>query len=357
VALKSAGFLYPTADNTSSQSQRVANRLALVLFDSLPSDRWLRRAAERNELRTENQIRAYAERFVGDQRVRAKTRDFLHSWLNLEHISDISKHAEKYPGFNEEIVDDLRKSLDRFLEHIVWSDESDYRQFFLSETRFTTLRLGEYYGKEWAAGGKEGLVPIQSDKAVGLLHHPYLLSGLAYHDSTSPIHRGVFLIRFMLGRVLRPPSEAFTPLSPDLHPDLTTRERVDLQTSPDSCQVCHKKINSLGFALENWDAVGKWRENEGKKAVDTSGSYIAKDGTEVKFLDSRDLAKYLAESEDAQRAFVSRAFQHFVKQPAAAYGADTLDELTRYFRENECNVKKLLVEIAVVATRPAWNES
>ena len=90
-----------------------------------------------------------------------------------------------------------------------------------------------------------------------MLTHPYLMSGLAYRDSTSPIHRGVFLMRHILGRTLRPPQEAFTPLSPDLHPDLTTRERIALQTSPDGCQTCHIKINGLGFTLENFDAVGR----------------------------------------------------------------------------------------------------
>ncbi len=99
-----------------------------------------------------------------------------------------------------------------------------------------------------------------------MITHPYLMSALAYHDSTSPIHRGVFLIRFVLGRTLRPPAEAFAPLSPDLHPDLTTRERVELQTSPESCQVvCHSKINGLGFTLENFDAVGRYRELEREK--------------------------------------------------------------------------------------------
>ena len=152
-----------------------------------------------------------------------------------------------------------------------------------------------------------------------MLSHPYLMSGLAYRDSTSPIHRGVLLMRYLLGRTLRPPNEAFTPLSPTLHPDLTTRERVSLQTSPESCQVCHTKINGLGFALEKFDAVGRYQEQELGRAIDSSGRYTNTVGETVEFAGPRELADFLADSDDAKRAFVVRAFQHFVKQPLAAY--------------------------------------
>jgi hypothetical protein len=153
----------------------------------------------------------------------------------------------------------------------------------------------------------------------------------------------------MLGRTLRPPQEAFTPLSPDLHPDMTTRERVELQTSPQSCQVCHYKINGLGFALENYDAVGRFREREGDKSIDPQGHYTTRDGTAVSFGGPVELAQFLASSDDAHRALVNRAFQHFVKQPIAAYGPEQLKTLTSRFRSDNYQLRKLLVEIAVIA--------
>jgi hypothetical protein len=177
------------------------------------------------------------------------------------------------------------------------------------------------------------------------------MSGLAYHNASSPIHRGVFLMRYMLGRTLRPPSDAFSPLSPDLHPELTTRERVNLQTSPESCQVCHRKINGLGFTLENYDAAGRYRAMERDKPIDASGEYVSRDDQLVNFANLEDLANYLAASRDAQRALVSRAFQYFVKQPPAAFGEQTLDQLTEKFVAGDFNVRELIVEIAVLAAR------
>ncbi len=109
-----------------------------------------------------------------------------------------------------------------------------------------------------------------------------------------------------MGRSLKPPSEAFTPLSPDLHPNLTTRERVVLQTKDDNCQACHIKINGLGFTLEISDAVGRYQTTERNKPIDPLGNYVSRDGEVIELRGVKDLANYLVIAKDAQQAFVSR---------------------------------------------------
>lgn len=221
---------------------------------------------------------------------------------------------------------------------------------------YTTDRLASFYGDAWK--------PTQSDQAisrsvsdanvhVGVLTHPLLISNLAYHRTTSPIHRGVFLTRHVLGRVLRPPNAAFSPLNPDLHPGLTTRQRVELQTGEVSCQVCHSKINAVGFALENFDATGAYRERENDQPIDAAGSYIARNGETVLFSGGRELGDVLAGNEDCHRAFVESAFEHFVKQPIAAFGADQSDSLTRQFQDSGFNVRELIVSIATIVAEEA----
>ena len=365
MALKSPRFLYPQSDASDSPSQKAANRLALVFYDSLPADKWLLDQVHRNQLESEQQIRDAAWRMVNDFRTRGKTLEMLHEWLNLWHIREITKYDKKFPEFDRELVADLRGSLDCFLEDVVWSEKSDYRQLLTADWGYTTERMAKFYGEAWNPQPGEtievgeiprGPSPDHFRKTNGpdpmrhgVVSHPYLMSGLAYNDTTSPIHRGVFLIRYVLGRTLRPPNAAFTPLSPDLHPDLTTRERVSLQTSPESCQVCHSRINALGFTLEHYDAVGRFRQDEKSKPIDAQGSYKDRDGKDVSFQNEKELVQYLADNHEAHRAFVSRAFQHFVKQPVAAYGADTLERLTEKFENNGCNIRTLLVEIAVIA--------
>ncbi len=353
LSLKSPRFLYPQLDVSESASVRAANRLALTLFDSLPSDQWLIDRSRRGQLDNANQIREAATQMMRDDRARGKTRAMLHEWLNLAHMPDISKDAEAFPGFDADVVNDLRLSMDEFLDDVIWSETSDFRQLIQADWTYTTDRLADVYGDAWKPReGETGTIKRSvSDPTTrhGVLTHPLMMSGLSYYGTTSPIHRGVFLIRRVLGRTLRPPNAAFSPLSPDLHPELTTRERVELQTSPESCQVCHSKINALGFALENYDAIGRFRATEKDKPINASGNYLSRSGDDIMFSGAAELADYLASSDDCHRAFVARAFEHFVKQPIAAYDPNQLDQLTHHFQESGFNIRNLIVEIAVIA--------
>jgi len=356
LSLKSPRFLYPLLDSDRTQSQRVATRLALTLFDSLPSDEWLRKQVAANRLEVESRVRAAATRMVNDVRTQAKTRQLMYQWLNLGHADELIKDEGLYPDFDERLATDMKASFEAFLDDIVWSEASNFQELFLADWVYTTRRLEEFYGESWTVGESDGSF-VRNEKPnagrIGILSHPYLMSNLAYQDSTSPIHRGVFLIRHVLGRTIRPPSEAFTPLSPKLHPDLTTRERVHLQTSPKACQVCHVKINSLGFTLENYDAVGRFRDVEEGRRIDPAGSYTTRANKTIQLSGANDLAVFLSQSEDAHRAFINRAFLHFVKQPPAAFGPQTLQHLAEQFRENNHSIRALLVEIAVVAATPS----
>ncbi len=356
ISLKSPYFLYPSAANVNaSPNRQAANQLALILFDSLPIEKELEALASGDELK-EDDIRSFVWGRMNDYRLKAKMRQFFYQWLNIGQVSEITKSEELYPGFDRPLVADLKASLDWMLDDLMADQQSDFRTLFTTDWAYTTPRLGEFYGETWKPATEAKQSGQQLQKSVsdpehrfGILTHPYLTSHLSYHDTTSPIHRGVFVIRYLLGRTLRPPSTAFSPLSPDLHPDLTTRQRVALQTSPENCQACHLKINGVGFTLENYDAVGRYRLSEKEKSIDPTGNYEDRLGNTMDFAGPKALADYLVESPDAHRAFVARLFQHFVKQPVAAYGPQTLDELTTKFQQNGFNIRSLLVEIAVVS--------
>jgi hypothetical protein len=171
------------------------------------------------------------------------------------------------------------------------------------------------------------------------------MASFAYTGGTSPIHRGVFLARGLLGQPLRPPPEAFAPLAAELHPTMTTRERVALQTRPQTCQTCHGMINPLGFTFENFDAVGRYRAVDNGKPVDAHGAYQTRAGQTVAFDGPRDLATFLAGSEEVHTAFVEQLFQNLVKQPVRAYGLQRPQELRQTFAAQGFAIRKLVVEI------------
>ena len=111
---------------------------------------------------------------------------------------------------------------------------------------------------------------------------------------------------------------------------------------------CHTVINPLGFCLENYDAVGRFRTQEKEKPIEVASVYVTPDGKEIKLSGPRDLANFLANDEMAQRSFVRQLFNYYTKQSIDAYGYDQLDQLHKRFVENEFSVQKLLMEIASV---------
>jgi cytochrome c553 len=342
--LKSPRFLYREI-GSGRDNYDTASRLAFVLWDSLP-DSELLQAAATGKLATREQVIRHAERMVSDRRTHAKLHDFFMQWLKVDPVPDLSKDSTQFPGFDRGAASDLRTSLELFLDDLLWNDRSDFRELFLTDSLYLNGRLASLYGVDLPTNAAFQKVSPKSGERAGILTHPYLMATFAYTATSSPIHRGVFLSRSVLGRALLPPPEAFTPLPAELHPQLTTRERVDLQTQPQACRTCHGMINPLGFTLENFDAIGRFRDKEKDRPVNPTGSYLTRKGEEVRFAGVRDLAAFLAASDEVQEAFVEQLFHYFVKQPIRAYGSGKISDLRRFFVDNRCNVRKLMVEIA-----------
>lgn len=352
LVLKSPRFLYRELGSAGDQYD-VASRISFGLWDSLP-DKTLLEAAAAGQLGTKEEVTKQAERMLTDLRTRSKVRDFFLQWLRVEQVPDLAKDAALFAGFDTAIASDLRTSLDLFLEDVIWSDASDFRQLLLADTSFLNGRLSKFYGGDLAEDAPFQKVALNSRERAGLLTHPYLMANFAYTGTSSPIHRGVFIARSVLGRVLRPPPEAVAPLAPDLHADLSTRERVALQTSPASCRTCHSMINPLGFGLEQFDAVGRYRSEEKGKPIDATGTFETRSGEFLPYSGARELANLLTESEETHAAFVQQLFHHMVKQPIRAFGIQEAISLRRSFVEQKFNIRRLLVAIVVdSALRPS----
>ena len=354
LALSSPRFLFrETAGSVDGFA--TAARLSFGLWDSIP-DAPLLEAAAQNRLATPDEIRRAAERMVADRRTRSKLRDFFFGWLRVDHGPELVKDAIHFSEFSPELAAELRASLELFLEDVLWRDGADWRRLFLDDAVPVNGRIAPLYGMSLPFDAGFRPVRLDDGRRAGVLTHPYMMSVLAYSGATSPIHRGVFLARNVLGNVLKPPQEAVAPLAPDLHPLLSTRERVELQTSDVSCQTCHTMINPLGFALEEFDAIGRHRTSEirgdARKPIDASGSYQPREGDEASFRGARELAAHLARSRDAQEAFVQSLFHSLVKQPVRAWGPETLAKLRAGFEAGSFDIRRLMVDIVVLAASP-----
>ena len=350
LTLKSPRFLYREPVGTPPQYATAA-RLSYTLWDTLP-DAELLKAAAAGRLGTPGEIRTHAERLARDPRADAKLMSLLHHWLGLDAAHELSKNKERFPGFDAALADDLRSSLDLTLADILKSDGADFRRLLTEDRVYLNDRLAKFYGVDPPKGGGYMKLPLDAGKRLGTLTHPYILANYAYTNESSPIHRGVFLARGVLGLTLKPPNEAFTPFAADLHPGLSTRERTALQTSPRGCQQCHGLINPLGFSLEAFDAVGRYRTTERGKPLDASGSYLNRAGETVKFGGAVELANYLAASVEVHDSFAEQTFHHLAQQPIRAYGPRKQAELREAFAKANYNIRALAVEVAVTAANP-----
>ena len=348
-ALSSPYFLYPATGPQDDYA--VAARLALAMWDSLP-DETLLQAAAKGALKTPELVRAQAQRMQKDPRAKAKLRDFLHHWLHVEEGSEIAKDQLAYPGFDQGVVMDLRTSLDLFSESVVWSDASDYRQLLLSDAILMNERLAKFYGQTLPEGHGFRPVKMDADQRAGVLTHPYVLATFSYTKSSSPIHRGVFLTRNILGRMLKPPPMAIAFMDDKFDPSFTMREKVTELTAKPACQSCHVTINPLGFSFERFDAVGRVRATDNNKPINATADYTAADGTVIKLSGARDVALHAAESQAGQAGFVRNLFQAMVKQPTTAYSPELLGQLTERFRRDHYHVRNLAIEVAVIAALP-----
>ena len=361
--LTSPLFLYHEVETKTRQilpPSVIANRLSFGLWDSIP-DQKLLTAAQNGQLVTDRQIRQQADRMLDDSRAKAKVLKFLLDWLHIEDGPEVVKDPSRFPEFSNEVAVAMRRSLLLFLDDVVWGKDSDYRKFFTDDTVFLNGSIAPLFDIPLEKEAVFRPVRIDNGQRAGIVTHPYMMSMLSYADSTSPIHRGVFLARNILGNVLKPPINAIAPLSTASHPDLTTRERVALQTKASVCQTCHAMINPLGFSLEEYDALGRLRATENRDGrnipINAEGNYQPRTGKEANFYGGRELGHFLALNRDATETFVQSLFHALVKQPLKAWGSDVLEQLTDRFVSKNYSIRKLIVEIALVMTKPTKSSS
>ncbi len=352
LALKSPHFLYTELPARESEATRTATRLAFALWDSAP-DAELARAATEGRLQTRDEISAQAARLLTDPRARAKVREFFQHWLQLRYLEDLGKDAQLFPDFTPEIIDDLRASLGVFVDAVAWSEPSDFRELLRADYLFANDRLAKFYGLPAASAtttpDEFRRVTAPAGQRSGVLTHPYLLAALSYKSTSSPIHRGVFLTRSIVGRALKPPPQAQTFDETSFDHGMTMREKVTKLTRSDNCQGCHAVINPLGFSLEHFDAVGRYRTEEAGRPIDAASDYGDDEHATVRLAGARDVAEFAIASERANRAFIEQLFHHLVKQSPRAYGPDTVARLRDSFVASGYNLRELLAEIATIA--------
>jgi hypothetical protein len=258
----------------------LASRLSFFLWSSTPDDELLA-VAERGGLSDPSIREGQVRRMLADPRSQALVKNFVGQWLFLRNLPRIQPDSAAFPNFD----DNLRQALEQETELVVDStlrEDRSVADLLTTDYTFVNQRLAEHYGMKGIYGNEFRRVAVTDPNRQGLLGQASIMTVTSYPNRTAPTIRGKWVLEQLLGTPPPPPP----PNVPALKDDgtvkvLTMRQRMEEHRASPQCAVCHRLMDPLGFALENFDGIGRWRDSaseEGTGAIDSSG--VLPDGTQ-----------------------------------------------------------------------------
>ncbi len=257
--LCSPRFLYFTEPAGSLDDYAIASRLSYMLGNTMPDDE-LFAQAEAGRLHEPAELHEQVERLLGSPRGQEFIRDFAGQWLDLIEIGFTEPDRKRYRNFDITVQNAMLDETHAFLQDLLDNDGS-VAQLIDSEHTFLNSRLARYYGIDGVEGDAVRRVELDPDShRGGLLAQGSILKVTANGTDTSPVLRGVWVSERLLGQPIPPPPPDVPAVEPDVRGATTIRELLEKHKSDPSCAGCHVKIDPPGYALESFDAAGRWRE-------------------------------------------------------------------------------------------------
>jgi hypothetical protein len=237
----------------------LASRLSYFLWNTLP-DEELIALAEAGKLSQPATLHAQVERLVNDPRARRFVRNFLGQWLDLRLIDFTVPDPKLYPEFDTALREAMVAETELFFQEVLQNDLS-VKEFIDSDFTFLNQRLAMHYGIEGVKGTEMRRVALPAvSRRGGVMTMASVLKVTANGSYTHPVHRGVWMLKNIMGQPPDPPPPNAGAVEPDLRGVKTIREELAVHRRDSACAACHVKIDPLGFALENFDVTGGWRE-------------------------------------------------------------------------------------------------
>jgi hypothetical protein len=249
----------------------LASRLSYFLWSSMP-DAELFRLAQEGRLRQPGVLEGQVKRMLQDERARALVDNFAAQWLQLRDLKEFSPDPKRFPDFDESLRQAMRQETEEFFLHIVHEDRS-ILDFLDGNYTFVNGRLARHYGLTGVKGSTFQKVSLEGTPRGGLLTQASILSVTSNPTRTSPVKRGKWVLDNLLGMPPPPPP----PNVPQLQEDGsrskgTLRQQMEQHRQNPVCASCHQRMDPIGFALENFGAIGAWRTMDGKHPIDASGA-------------------------------------------------------------------------------------
>jgi len=248
----------------------LASRLSFFLWKSIPDDELLD-AAGRGSLKDPNVLTQQVRRMLADHRATRFLDDFAGQWLTVRNISSSDPDARLFPGFDPTLRNAMLRETELFFESQVREDRP-IPELLSANYTYLNERLARHYGIDDVFGSHFRRVTLNDDRRFGLLGHGSILTVTSYANRTSVVLRGKWVLENLLGAPPPPPPPNVPPLkenTPGAKPT-ALRERMEEHRSNPVCASCHSRMDPLGFALEHFDAIGKWREDDGGAEINST---------------------------------------------------------------------------------------
>ena len=319
----------------------LASRLSYFLWSSMPDDELLG-LAESGKLRASGVLDSQVKRMLADPRSAAIADNFAGQWLELRNLDVVKPDPTKFPDWNPELRDAMKTESRLFFDYIL-RENRPLSEFLNARYTFLNDRLARHYGIDGVTGPDFRRVELTTDQRGGVLSQAGVLTVSSYPTRTSVVLRGKYILNNILGSPPPPPPPDVPQLDEDaVGAKASLRQQMERHRADAMCASCHNKMDPLGFGLENYDAIGKWRTMDGKFPVDASG--VMPNG---KTFNSPAEMRGVFQSLLPQfsRCMVEKMLTYSLGRGLGTYDRRTVDEIDRRLAASGYGFQTLIYEI------------
>ncbi|MCH2592889.1 MAG: DUF1592 domain-containing protein [Pedosphaera sp.] len=341
--LCSTSFLYLDENSGKLNDYALASRLSYFLWSTAP-DSELLTLAEQNKLSKSVVLRGQVKRMLRNSKSNRFANNFIRVWLNFDNIGEMppSKDFKVYYRDNLEVA--MRNETQTFFRHVLDHNLST-REFLNADYSFLNRELALHYGIEGIEGNHLRRVSLKGTPRGGLLGHGSFLTASANGVDTSPVVRGIYMLEKLFGYTPPPPPDDVPDIEPDIRGAKTIREQLAKHREIATCAECHRKIDPFGFALENFDAIGRWRNEYGKNMpIDASGELPNGDA----FSTVPEFGKHIIKREGQfSRSLTEKLLTYAIGRELVPSDRPAIDAILREMRQDNKGLRDLIEAVVL----------
>jgi hypothetical protein len=320
----------------------LASRLSYFLWSSMPDDELLR-LAEQKKLRAPGVLDAQIQRMLKDTKSAALAANFAGQWLETRNLSQVKPDPKKFPEFRAELRDAMQTETSLFFEAIL-KENLPISTFLDAKFTFLNEVLAKHYGIDGVEGPEFRRVELTTPQRGGVLTHASVLTVSSYPTRTSPVIRGKYILQNIFGAPPPPPPPDVPLLDEEkIGSSGSLRKQLEQHRTNAMCASCHNRMDTMGFALENYDATGKWREKDNGFPIDSSGTLpngkSFTDPTQLRAVLASDLTEF-------GHALTEKMMIYALGRGLERFDRKTVNELTKKAEAVGWRFQTLIFEIA-----------